>query len=96
MKFQRRLSEPHIVFLQKQPPRWSLTGELGRCLTSMPKEVWTSVLKLMTGSSEPMIHKQCDRRGQISYSIYDPSTQHTIAGLSETEVRVWLEERYYQ
>ena len=96
MKFQRRLSEPHLVFLQEQSPRWSLTGKWWRYLTSVKTEVWTSVLKLMTGSSEPMIQKRCDRKGQISYTIYDPITEQEVVGLAETEVRVWLEERYYQ
>ena len=96
MKFQRRLSEPNIVFPQEQPPRWSLAGNWWHRLTLGQKDFWANVLKLATGSSEPFVQKRCDRNEQTSYTIYDPVTQQEVTGLSETEARVWLEQRYYQ
>ena len=95
MKFQRRLYEPYIVILEDSEPsvwaenRWQ---RIGSFLTAC----WASVFKSLLGSSEPTIEKQIDDNGQTCYTVYDPATQQQLAGLSEAEVRVWLEQRYYQ
>lgn len=95
MKFQRRLSEPHIVLLQEPPP--NLTNKrLWRFIGAFLPAVWQSVLKLIMGSAEPIFEKHVDSSGQVLYTIYDPVTQQQVNGLSEHDARVWLEQRYYQ
>ncbi|MEL6129331.1 MAG: hypothetical protein AAFR30_05400 [Cyanobacteria bacterium J06628_4] len=98
MKFQRRLSEPHGISLQGYGPQKSRLGNYWQRLTSAFSHdaFWASVLKLATGSSEPVIEKQCGDNGQTRYSIYDPVTQQQSGWLSEAEVRTWLEQRYYR
>lgn len=98
MKFQRRLSEPHIIVMEEQLPGLSLRGKWWQRLTRplYQPDFWASLLKLMTGSAEPMIEKRCDRQGQTYYTIYDPVTQQRSEFQSEAEVRTWLEQRYYQ
>lgn len=100
MKFRRQVSEPQIIVLDGCPPKepTSLLGNywqrLKQGLTS--KSFWESALKLATGSAEPVINQQCNSKGHIIYSVYDPVTQQQIDGLSEADVRTWLEQRYYQ
>ena len=94
MKFQRRLYKPYIfiadVILEDSDPaprvsRWRLVGEC-----------WQSLLTLLLGKSEPIIEQYSGDNGQTVYSVYDPFTEQRLTGLSETEVRVWLEQRYSQ
>ncbi|MEM6255712.1 MAG: hypothetical protein AAF821_22590 [Cyanobacteria bacterium P01_D01_bin.156] len=100
MKFRRRVSEPQLIILDNCPSEQSRSW-VGNGLQQMAKGIssksfWNSVLKLATGSSEPVIEKQSDRQGQPVYSVYDPVTQQRVDCLSEAEVRAWLEQRYYQ
>ncbi|MGD1953482.1 MAG: hypothetical protein ACFB14_28120 [Leptolyngbyaceae cyanobacterium] len=92
MKFQRQLSEPYIVIAPDSRPM--LRAENRR--HGFFKAFCQSLLKSLLGSSEPIIEKQIDDNGQTLYNIYDRVTQQQISGLTETEVRVWLEQRYYQ
>ena len=98
MKFQRRLSEPHGIMLQGCEPQRSRLGEYWQRFTKAFSRdtFWASVLKLATGSSDPVIEKRCDENGQTTYNIYDPITQQQSGWLSEAETRTWLEQRYYQ
>ena len=100
MKFRRRVSEPQIIVVDDGPAtdrpstvrnRWQ---QMTKKLSSKP--FWDAVLKLATGSSEPVIDQQQDNDGQTVYSIYDPITQQQVNNLSGAEVRTWLEQRYYQ
>ncbi|MEA5466592.1 hypothetical protein [Leptothoe sp. PORK10 BA2] len=100
MKFRRRVSEPQVIILDGYLPakQQSWVGNywqrVAKGLSS--KSFWDSVLKLATGSSEPVIEQRDNGEGQTVYSIYDPITQQQVDGLSEAEVRTWLEQRYYQ
>lgn len=93
MKFQRRLSQPHVVLLQEPLVYRPAVKRQRRLVWS---DFWASVVKLVVGSAEPVIEEQRDRNGQVSYTIHDPTTQQQVHGLSEQEARIWLEQRYYQ
>ena len=56
---------------------------------------WQTLLKLATGSTEPLVRQDTSAK-EISYTVYDPTTQQQITGLSETEARIWLEQRYHR
>lgn len=98
MKFQRRLSEPYIVLRGEPSLRrsWIKTGWQRLTRLWAQQTLWATLVKLAVGSSEPLIEKQHNPQGKTHYTIYDPVTQQRVAGLSETEVRVWLEQRYYR
>ena len=100
MKFQRQLSEPYIVMLEEplSESRRPLKKAWWQSLISpvLQKRFWTYLLNLTTGSSGPIIEKRCDRKGQTYYTIYDPVTEQHSTQLSEAEVRIWLEQRYYK
>ena len=99
MKFQRMLSQPHVIFygdIQPSSPQQP-EGVWQRFVHAISKETfWQSLVKFATGSSAPVIKKRSDRTGKVSYTIYDPVSQEQSGWLSETEAREWLEQRYYQ
>ena len=53
------------------------------------------LLAAATGSSDPIVRQRRDRHGQTYYTIYDPISQRRTTCASETEVRAWLDQRYY-
>lgn len=46
-------------------------------------------------SPEPRIGTVKDSFGKTVWCVYDPITGQSARFASETEVRIWLEERYY-
>jgi hypothetical protein len=58
--------------------------------------VFQSVKAYLNVGSEPYVWKTTSAVGDSQWSAYDPITHTAIEGVSETEVRVWLEERHYQ
>lgn len=53
------------------------------------------VCKRVAGSSEPSVMERCDRQGNPYYEIYDPISRQRVHCETESEVRAWLEQRYY-
>ncbi|MBD0300635.1 MAG: hypothetical protein ICV85_00190 [Tolypothrix sp. T3-bin4] len=49
----------------------------------------------LTKAPEPRIGTVKDRFGNIVWCVYDPITGQSARLDSETEVRIWLEQRYY-
>lgn len=54
------------------------------------------LLNIACGSQSPRIRQRIDRLGNRYYRVYDPSSETHRLFTSEEEMRVWLEERYYQ
>ena len=58
---------------------------------------WVQYLQgWLVNSHEPMIEEKCDRDGNRYWQVYDPITQNLRCFDSENDVRIWLEQRYYQ
>ena len=83
-------------------PRPSVLSGLVHTLQRVPHWVGQRVQRVLTavaGSSDPIVQhhvwKGGDRHGQSYYTIYDPITRQRTQCASETEVRAWLEQRYY-
>jgi hypothetical protein len=55
-----------------------------------------ALLKSMAGSGDPVIEERMSRDGKLTYEIYDPRSGDRVTCYSEREVRIWLEQRYYQ
>ena len=49
--------------------------------------------KLLADSDLQVWHTQ-DARGNILWSAYDPTSGHSINQISETEMRIWIEQRH--
>jgi protein-tyrosine-phosphatase len=57
-------------------------------------EIWNSILNAVFASDRPRIYLLKDRSGSTYWKIHDPRLGHRIFA-SETEVRAWLDRRYY-
>lgn len=66
-----------------------------RNLVSYLNNCYRWIVEILTRESEPKIQKISDRDGDISWRIYDPATNQFVNLSSETEVRIWIEKRYY-
>ncbi|MEM8505300.1 MAG: hypothetical protein AAF716_19370 [Cyanobacteria bacterium P01_D01_bin.1] len=53
-----------------------------------------NVLSLLSVSSDPHVWATCNAAGKTVWNAEDPISGKVILGVSETELRVWLEERY--
>jgi len=60
------------------------------------EQLWNSLLNNFVRSSEPRIYQKRTPEGKLYFKVYDPIAHQTSTFSSETEVRVWLDQRYYQ
>ncbi|WP_088891064.1 hypothetical protein [Leptolyngbya ohadii] len=65
-------------------------------LSQLLETVWQPIAKLFEASSEPHIWKTYDDNGNPIWHAYDPITGKDSEWICEEDVRVWLEQRYYQ
>lgn len=66
---------------------------------SFLQTVAAMTMQQLTRSHEPRIWtsiiKSGPHAGQTQWHVYDPLTHHRAVLSSETDVRVWLDQRYY-
>jgi hypothetical protein len=60
------------------------------------QKLWNYLVAVWWYSEEPRITQKQDKSGNWIYRVYDPITHQHLIFDSEQEVRIWLEERYYQ
>jgi hypothetical protein len=65
-------------------------------ILSFLNSVWQHLVTTLTKAQEPQIWQSYDRYGNLWWHGYDPITGHLICRDSETEMRIWIEERYHQ
>lgn len=58
------------------------------------QQVLSRFLQFLSPKNEPTV-SQIWRDGQQVWRVYDPQTQEKMTFATETEVRSWLESRYY-
>jgi hypothetical protein len=73
-----------------QPPNLSVR------LTSRLQNIWQQLIEFAIGNTEIKIWKSQSPAGYQLWHVYDPATKQSAYFKSETEVRVWLEQRYYR
>lgn len=44
-------------------------------------------------TTETRVWKEYDREGNVCWSAYNPVTRQSVYGISETEMRIWIERR---
>jgi hypothetical protein len=64
-------------------------------LTLGLQTIWQRLIKFAIGHTEIKIWKSQTPIGD-RWHVYDPARNQSICFKSETEVRVWLERRYYE
>lgn len=73
----------------KTSPRYSF--EWKKFLTRFVAEF----VEFAVSPQEPRVWQTHDRQGEVCWHAYDPITNRAFACESESEMRQWLEERYY-
>ncbi len=66
-----------------------------KLFTTVEKISKTIVAWLIHGKETRVWHSQ-DQEGNIVWNAYDPVKNIIIRGVKESELRTWLEERYYK
>lgn len=59
------------------------------------QKVWQKLVKALTTSSELRVWQTFDCCGHPCWHAYDPATGRSACFGSESEIRVWVEQRYY-
>ncbi|MBD1805898.1 hypothetical protein H6F98_10600 [Microcoleus sp. FACHB-SPT15] len=78
------------IFHQQPKPtvnKLAFASKISRILQQM--------IASLTKAPEPRIGTVKDSFGKTVWCVYDPITGQSARLASETEVRIWLEERYY-
>ena len=65
-------------------------------LTTRFKQFLNDFFAFLCGGEELRVSVRRDRAGNQVYRAYDPVTNSSFSSTNETELRSWLEERYYQ
>lgn len=60
------------------------------------KGIWQHLLTTLTNDNALQVWQTTDRFGNTWWNAYDPATGRSTSLASEAEMRVWIEERYYQ
>lgn len=60
------------------------------------KQIWQPIARMLESNTEPYVWKTYDQMGNPIWHAHDPVTGQESEWISEDDLRVWLEERYYQ
>jgi hypothetical protein len=86
--FRERLEIIFSQSEQKQVKKFKLLSALNK--------IWQHSLTIFTKGNELQVWQTCDRFGNTWWNARDRATDRSISLASETEIRVWIEERYYR
>jgi hypothetical protein len=59
------------------------------------KSIFKLFIPFFTNGNEPRIWTTTDRDGNTTWHAYDPVSDRTTSLDSESEMRIWIEQRYY-
>lgn len=65
-------------------------------LYAMFKLIWRRLFRALITSNELQVWRKIDRHGHTYWQAHDPTTGKSTCLGSEAEMRVWIEQRYYQ
>ncbi|MBE9180655.1 hypothetical protein IQ268_19015 [Oculatella sp. LEGE 06141] len=57
--------------------------------------LWHRFIAGMSGTAEPHVWQETDRYGQLLWRAYDPRNGRSFTSDNESEMRSWIEQRYY-
>ncbi|MBF2037024.1 MAG: hypothetical protein IGR92_16500 [Leptolyngbyaceae cyanobacterium T60_A2020_046] len=70
-------------------------ASLGNTCQRTAKNVWQWAIAHLSTSNEPHTWQSYDKNGNVLWNAYDPRTGQCVSKASVTELRIWLEKRYY-
>lgn len=65
-------------------------------LKTVLQRVSQYLIEFLTGQSSLSIRVQKQPTGELNWIAYDPSTSTRLTFLSESELRIWLENRHHE
>ncbi|MGB3788395.1 MAG: hypothetical protein WA949_10315 [Phormidesmis sp.] len=65
-----------------------------RSLKTVLQQMSRDLIDFLTGQSAMSIRAQQQPTGELNWIVYDPSTSTRSTFLSESEMRIWLENRH--
>lgn len=64
-------------------------------IISVFKRRLQQIIQYLTSGNEVQVWTKTDRYGKITWHAYDPVSDRCVVRESESEMRTWVEERYY-
>lgn len=88
----------------------SLSREGGKSIGSFQKQkpiiksnffsklnnIWQYLIAIFTKQNELQVRQKSDRFGNTWWNAYDPATGESVSFGSDTEMLIWIEQRYYR
>lgn len=65
-------------------------------LSTIFQQIIEGVLTGLSPAQQPQIRSRQNRQGETVWTVYDPASRVNQQFDSEQEVRIWLEQRYYE
>ncbi len=65
-------------------------------LIAIAKTIWQHFIYVVSSHNELQVWQKTDRYGNTYWQAYDPVTGRSTSLGSEDEMRIWIEQRYYQ
>ncbi|HLO47461.1 MAG TPA: hypothetical protein VK211_03445 [Kamptonema sp.] len=86
--------DPETLKLTSIPGKESQTKQ--QALLSLLKGIFQPLLAAIICRDQIRIWQTSDRYGKTLWHAYDPATGRSTSVATEDEMRVWIEQRYYQ
>lgn len=67
-----------------------------RFLFTTLKAIWRYSIRSLVGNNELQVLQKTDRYGMSYWRTYDPASGRSTVLGSQAEMRMWIEQRYYQ
>jgi hypothetical protein len=87
---------PHYQTLELITNSTSANTTKSSNFASKLKQIWRVLVDILTSTNQPAIYTTESKSGVTQWIIYDPVTGYRTRLGSEEEVRIWLEQSYYQ
>lgn len=65
-------------------------------LSSFWYKIWQSILTVAFTKNELQVWQKSHPDGNTEWHAYDPTTGRSICVASDAEMRIWIEQQYYQ
>ena len=67
---------------------------VGQLVAKTLKTAWKRLTQSLLESQEVQVWRTADSQGNPSWNAHDPASGRSASGLSEDQMRVWLEQRH--
>lgn len=85
-----------LTFPSPYPNANQKLGKYALSLIAKLNIVWQPIVYALTRRAEVRVWAVKTRQGQVFWKAYDPVSGRTFSFTSEDEVRLWIDQRYYQ